>query len=116
MRRSHALRSVTALCLLSLLGALGTGLPSHAHTGSDQQQVERGQHVSASDHHSHGTRLVEQDERAPSGGLLIAAIARVVAVAQPAAASAGEPADTQVLRPRERAPPPGAPRAPPFLT
>lgn len=106
------LQSVTALCLLVLLGALGTGLPSHSHADGEVP-VERGSHVVAADHHSHGTQLVEQDERATSGGPQLAMLSGAVAVAAPAVITFVQTTHTDVLRPMERAPPPGAPRAPP---
>jgi hypothetical protein len=107
------LQSATALSLLALLGALGSGLPSHSHV---DRQVPVGQdsHVVAADHHTHGTQLVEQDERAPSGCPRLAEFPAVAVAVTAAVVSAVQVPDTDVPRPRERAPPPGAPRAPPF--
>ncbi len=94
-----------------LLGALGTGLPSHHH-----EDVVRGdpheQTVSA-DHHSHGTQLVEQVDRVTSSAPDFVAptpvaFELIVASTSPRSRTRPEP-----LRPMERAPPPDAPRAPP---
>lgn len=102
-----------ALCLLVLLVALGTGLPSHSHA-SGETPVDRDSHVVAADHHSHGTQLVEQDERAPSVGPQLAVSYAVAVTLTLPVVAAVQAAQTDMLRPMERAPPPGAPRAPPF--
>lgn len=111
MNLSGTLRRGTAACMLALTGALGTGLPSHQHESPHDD--ERAEVTIGVDHHAHGALLVEQPERVPSTGPQIAAPAvafsllvfpELVRVTRPA----NEP-----LRPLERAPPPGAPRAPP---
>lgn len=114
MRLPRPIRSGTALCLLSLLGALGTGLPSHAHPGSGPAS-EGGSHILAADHHSHGTLIVEQDERAPAGPLQLPAPTAAASAAMPVAPTVVGAPELDVLRPMERAPPPGAPRAPPSV-
>lgn len=114
MRSSGPLRSVTALCLLVLLGALGTGLPSHAHPRGNGL-ADPDSHIVDVDHHSHSTQLVDQDHRAPSGGQQVAVVAAVVVAFEPPVGPVVEADDTHVLRPMQRAPPPGAPRAPPFV-
>lgn len=113
MRLARTLRSTTALLLAALLGALGTGLPSHHHPDTP---IPADKHPTVeADDHSHGTVLVEQDDRVQSGppelplppertSAVIATTIRVL----PAV-------DRQWLPARERAPPPGAPRAPPTL-
>ena len=113
MRIPKPLHSATALCLLVLLGALGTGLPSHSHFAGEAG-TERDSHAVTHDHHSHGTQLVDQDHRAPSGGLQVAVVVAVVVAFDPPVDAVVDADDTHVLRPMERAPPPGAPRAPPF--
>lgn len=114
MRLPGPIRSTTALCLLSLLGALGTGLPSHSHPGV-KPSSEPGAQVLTADHHSHGTQLVEQDERAPAGSQQLAARSAVTTAAVRVAWTVVAAPEANVLRPMERAPPPGAPRAPPFV-
>jgi hypothetical protein len=113
MRIPEFLRSTTVLCLLVLLGALGTGLPSHSHA-SGETAVNRNSHVVAADHHSHGTQLLEQDERTPSVGPQLVVCSAIDVTLAPAVAALVQSAPTDMLRPMERAPPPGAPRAPPF--
>ena len=111
MMLGSTLRSTTALLLAALLGALGTGLPSHHHPDTSDSADEHP--TVEADHHSHGTVLIEQDDRVQSGPpelplapertqAIVATSIRVL----PAA-------DRQWLPARERAPPPGAPRAPP---
>lgn len=108
------LRSTAASCLVGLLGVLTSGLPSHSHTGFAEHGDAH--HVIQADHHAHGTLLVEQDVRIQTTAPAIAAPTAmtmpgpgggVIAMAPPGTAS--------ILRPRERAPPPHAPRAPPVL-
>lgn len=98
--------------LLALSGALSTGLPSHHHgdAGPGNAFVS----VASADHHSHGTQLVEQDERTPSATLQMAVASRsdIELPAPPTATVA--PVAAGAVRPTERAPPPGAPRAPPL--
>lgn len=101
-----------AVLLLALSGALSTGLPSHHH--EDAAPADRDVQLVSADHHSHGTRLVDQDERTPSGTPQMAVVFRsdIELPAPPTAAVA--PVAVRALRPSERAPPPGAPRAPPL--
>lgn len=110
MRLPGPLRSVTAVCLLALFGVLGTGVPSHHH---ESALVKEGLQLLTADHHSHATELVEQDERAPSGGPHIAAAPAAGVMLTPPVDNPVEAPDAGPLRPTERAPPPGAPRAPP---
>jgi len=111
MTRARIIRSATAVVLLGLLGVLSTGLPSHHHEGWADRGTEP--RLSSPDHHTHGTELVEQDQRVPSGG---------VQLLPSPLASFDLPAPRVVwstivrdapLRPTQRAPPPDAPRAPP---
>jgi hypothetical protein len=112
MRFPTAVRSTTAACLVALLGVLGTGLPSHHHEGPDPTPGSA-HHLVAPDHHSHGTQLVEQDERAPGGTLRLPALAAAVARVAPVATTPVAAPEQDVPRPMERAPPPGDARAPP---
>lgn len=94
------------------MAALSTGLPSHHHRDSGPADADL--RLVSADHHSHGTKLVEQDERAPSGTLqMVTRVASDVEFAAPALFSV-TPTAARVVRPTERAPPPGAPRAPPL--
>ena len=113
MRHSGPLRTTTAFCLLALLGALGTGLPSHHHAGPSSP-LDREVSLTG-DHHSHATQLVEQDDRTPSGAPYIAAAATADVELAPPVGPTTELSDAGPLRPTERAPPPGAPRAPPSV-
>ena len=111
MRRARPFRSITSLGLLAFLGTLSTGLPSHHH--GDPADDGGGARLVSADHHSHGTRLVDQDERAPSTTPQ-AASATVVRLSLPIPLPSSAPSPASApLRPMERAPPPGAPRAPP---
>lgn len=111
MNFSGTLRRATAACMLALLGVLGTGLPSHHH--KSPVAAERADVSIAADHHAHGALLLEQPERLRSTGPQIAAPAVVFSlVVVPELVRVTRPAD-EPLRPLERAPPPGAPRAPP---
>jgi hypothetical protein len=112
MRLPAPARSTTAAFLVALLGVLGTGLPSHHHEGPDPSPGSAQQLV-APDHHSHGTQLVEQDERTPAGPLQLPALATAVARVVPVASTAVGAPERDVPRPMERAPPPGDARAPP---
>jgi hypothetical protein len=112
MRHLTPIRSTTAALLVVLLGALGTGLPSHHHEGPAPAPGST-HHIVAPDHHSHGTQLVEQDERTPAGGLHLPALAAAVARVAPVATTRVHAPEQDVPRPMERAPPPGDARAPP---
>jgi len=114
MRLFRLVRSGTALCLVALLGALGTGLPSHHHEGATAG-ADTASYLVAFDHHSHGTLLVEQNERAPSASVELASRVAVVVGVTPAVGAPADLFESDPLRPMERAPPPGAPRAPPRI-
>jgi hypothetical protein len=100
------------MCLVAVLGVLHTGLPSHSH------EVERteaaGDHPSIrADHHQHGTQLIEQAERVQSAPVHLDAPPFTPAgVTFPTVNYTGAYHSTPI-RPQERAPPPGAARAPP---
>jgi hypothetical protein len=96
--------------LLLLLGALGTGLPTHSH-GIDEGDLDE---LVAPDHHDHGVVLTDQSERIPT-------LADAFAVGATAAALATLPivGSIQVRPlhrdpPHERAPPSNSSRAPPL--
>ena len=111
MRSPRPLRSTVTGCLLALLVALGTGLPSHHHVDAiPSGDVPR---MVSADHHAHATQLVEQDDRVPSGGVHVALGTPVAVERIPDDHVGAEPVPSQLPRPQERAPPPGAPRAPP---
>lgn len=110
MRLSGPVRSATATVLLALFGVLGTGVPTHHH---EAPAPAEGPLLLSADHHSHGTELVEHDERTPSGGPQITAAAAVGVMFAPPTDTPVETRGAELLRPTERAPPPGAPRAPP---
>ena len=112
MRPGPILRSAIASCLVVLLGALGTGLPSHHHEGPARHAD--GHHTVDANHHSHGTLLIEQDDRVQSAPPQLA-MASQVALDIPlliTRATSGALRDAGPAR--ERAPPPDAPRAPPL--
>lgn len=111
MRRARPFHA-TAVLLLALSGAMSTGLPSHHH--QDAAPADTDVRLVSADHHSHGMQLVEQDERTPSGTpqMVAASVSEIDLPALPVAPVA--PVETGALRPTERAPPPGAPRAPPL--
>lgn len=99
------------VCLLALLTALGTGLPSHHHV--EALDADHETRLVSADHHAHATRLVEQDDRAPSGGVHVAVPVSVTLEPSTAPAALVDPLPDELPRPQDRAPPPGAPRAPP---
>lgn len=111
MRAYRPLRSFVTCCLLAVLTALGTGLPSHHHgnamTGVDETRML------SSDHHTHAAQLVEQDDRVPSFGVDVAVSGSVGFDPPTGSEILTEPLPDELPRPQERAPPPGAPRAPP---
>ena len=111
---SRPFRSVTAAWLVAVLGVLHTGLPTHSH------EVERpesaGDHpVVRADHHGHGTQLIEQAERVQSSPVQLAATPLTIERVTFPTISYTATYHNTPLRPRERAPPPGAPRAPPMF-
>ena len=61
MRRSRFHKVMSGL-LLVLLGALGTGLPTHGHGIDDGDVAE----LVAPDHHGHSVILTEQSDRLPT--------------------------------------------------
>ena len=109
MRRSPSQRLLSGLLLL-ILGALGTGLPSHSHrvAGDDSQQLV------ASEHHDHGVVLTEQTDRIPAGPTSLAVPAEGTVLADPPVALAPDVVRRELDPPRERAPPSTSPRAPPL--
>jgi hypothetical protein len=111
--RSRFLRSLTAAWLVVLLGVLHTGLPSHSH--DVERKGSRGDHHRLSaDRHGHGTLLIEQAERVQSNPLQLAATPVTIDTVSFPATPYTATYDRHPLRPLERAPPPGAPRAPPL--
>lgn len=112
--RSRSLRSLTAVCLVTVLGVLHTGLPSHSHEPERSEAAVDHPTIGA-DHHQHGTQLVEQTERVQSAPVhLVAPPLTPGGVTFPTVAST-DAYYSRPLRPLERAPPPGAPRAPPQI-
>ncbi len=109
MRRSPSQRLLSGLLLL-ILGALGTGLPSHSHrvAGDDRQQLV------APEHHDHGVVLTEQTDRMPTGPTSLAVLAETTALADPPVVIAPDVVRRELNLPRERAPPSNSPRAPPL--
>jgi hypothetical protein len=117
MRRDRFLRSSTALCLVALLGALGTGLPSHHHEDAPELSHALSDSlpdVYSADHHAHGTQLVDQDQRVPAAGVEFVAPAALTDLLFTIPVAAVDLPRSNVPRPMERAPPAVAPRAPPF--
>ncbi len=109
MRRSPSQRLLSGLLLL-ILGALGTGLPSHSHrvAGDDSYQLV------APEHHDHGVVLTEQTDRIPAGPISLAVPAETTALADPPVVIALDVVRRELDLPRERAPPSASPRAPPL--
>jgi hypothetical protein len=111
MLRVGRIRSLIAFCLAALLGALGTGLPSHHHATDDS--FGDSHPVIEAEHHSHGTVLVEQDHRVQSTPLNVVMPASVPTEVPTPALRIVPQADPQWLPARERSPPQTSPRAPP---
>jgi hypothetical protein len=111
MRCSRTFRSRIASSLVALLGALATGLPSHQHEGSSNHADQH--HSIAADLHSHGTLLVDQEDRVQSAPPELAVATELTLEVPVRAVRVVIPAHRDFLSARERAPPPGAPRAPP---
>jgi hypothetical protein len=108
------LRSLTAAWLMVVLGVLHTGLPSHSH------EVERpeppGDHaIATADHHGHGTQLIEQAERVQSASVQLAVTPLTLESVTFRTDRSIAAQHSTPLRPLQRAPPPGAPRAPPLI-
>ena len=109
MRRSPSQRLLSGLLLL-ILGALGTGLPSHSHrvAGDDSDQLV------APEHHDHGVVLTEQTDRMPTVAVPHAMPAGATRIAdRPVLVAYTDPTPQGDL-PHERAPPSTSPRAPPL--
>ena len=109
MRRSPSQRLLSGLLLL-ILGALGTGLPSHSHrlAGDDSYQLV------APEHHDHGVVLTEQTDRMPTGPTSLAVLAETTVLADPPVVITPDVVRHELNLPRERAPPSNSPRAPPL--
>lgn len=107
----RSFRSRIASSLVALLGILGTGLPSHHHEVSQDHPDEH--HIIAADHHSHGTLLVDQDDRVQSAPPQLAAATELTLDFPVPDVRVVDLSLRDFLSARERAPPPGAPRAPP---
>ncbi len=109
MRRSSAHRLLSCLLLL-ILGALGTGLPSHSHGVSGADVIE----LVAPDHHGHGVVLTEQTDRLPTVNVLPAVPAGTTSIVDHAVLAVPIVPPPQGDFPHERAPPSTSPRAPPL--
>lgn len=110
--RPSVVHRVAAVMLLLLLGAAGSGLPSHHH-GIDQE----GPIVVDVEHHGHGVLLVEQSERLTAQVLSVALPALMVEWgARPDATVQDASRRAFVHRPHGQPPPTAQPRAPPVLT
>ncbi len=109
MRRSSSERLLSCLLLL-ILGALGTGLPSHSHRVAGDDVLE----LVAPDHHGHGVILTEQTDRIPTVAGSYALPAGTTKIAdRPVLVATADPPSQGDL-PHERAPPSTSPRAPPL--
>ena len=109
MRRSSSHRLLSSLLLL-ILGALGTGLPSHSHGPSGEGVIE----LVAPDHHGHGVILTEQTDRIPTVAVPHAMPAGTMSIADRPVLVASTDPPPQGDLPHERAPPSASPRAPPL--
>ena len=111
---SRRFRSTTAAILAALLAVLCTGAPSHHH---ERPAGGHGTLVVGPDHHSHGTILIDQGDRAATDPPELTVVidsrlehefGQVIRVVVAHGTS---------IRPRERDPPPNrSPRAPPHLS
>lgn len=109
MRHSSFHKLLSCLLLL-ILGALGTGLPSHSHGVSVDDVIE----LVAPDHHGHGVILTEQTDRIPTVAVPHAMPAGTTTIAdRPVLVASLDPTPQGDL-PQERAPPSTSPRAPPL--
>ena len=96
--------------LLFLLGALGTGLPSHSHQVDDGGLME----WVPPDHHGHGVVLMDPTDRIPATpGAFTVPTATTAFETVPIFAAIQVP-PLQRDAPHERAPPSASPRAPPL--
>ena len=109
MRRSPFQRLLASLLLL-ILGALGTGLPSHSHRVAN----DASQQLVAPEHHDHVVVLTEQTDRIPAGPTLLTVLAETTALADPPVVIISDVVRRELDLPRERAPPSTSPRAPPL--
>ena len=98
--------------LLVLLGALGTGLPTHGHGIDDGDVAE----LVAPDHHGHSVILTEQSDRLPTmpGTFAVATTTTTLGTVPVLTAAQAPPLRREA--PHERAPPSASPRAPPVPT
>jgi hypothetical protein len=112
IRRSF--RSLTAACLVLWLGVLHTGLPSHSHD-VERTDLTADHPAVGADHHGHGTQLIEQGERVQSAPVQLVATPNTIQHVTVPTVRYTAAHHTIPLRPLERAPPPGAPRAPPLV-
>lgn len=104
-------RSGLSAALLVLLCVSATGLPSHGHA-EDDAAGELPVLIGV-DHHDHAVTLVEWQDQTPSTGLQVVVLPTSPTVLPSPSYLPIRATPTTLLRPRERAPPPGAPRAPP---
>ncbi len=96
--------------LLVILGALGTGLPSHSHKMDDTGHLE----LVPPDHHGHAVILTDQSDRIPTIPGTFAVPATTTALMAVPIFTAVEIPPLQRDAPHERAPPSTSPRAPPL--
>ena len=96
--------------LLVLLGALGTGLPSHSHRMDDAGHVE----LVPPDHHGHAVLLTDQSDRIPTVPGTFAVPTTTTAFETVPIFAAIQVPPLQRDAPHERAPPSASPRAPPL--
>ena len=96
--------------LLLILGALGTGLPSHSHRMDDADFVE----LVAPDHHGHAVVLTDQSDRIPTMVGTLAVPTTTTGLAFSPTLGATEVPPLHRDPPHERAPPSTSARAPPL--
>jgi hypothetical protein len=111
MRHYTRLHSGLSAALLALLCVTATGLPSHGH--AEAEADGEGPALVAVDHHDHEVTLVEWQDQTPSTGVQVASLPTAPTLLPIPSHLPVLVTPTTALRPRERAPPPGAPRAPP---
>ncbi len=109
MRRSRSHKLMSGF-LLFILGALGTGLPSHSHRVDDAGHVE----LVPPDHHGHGVVLTDPSEGIPTtpGAFTVPTTTKAFETVPIFAAIQVPPLQRDA--PHERAPPSASPRAPPL--
>lgn len=96
--------------LLFLLGALGTGLPSHSHRVDDGGAME----WVPPDHHGHGVVLTDSSDRIPTTPGTFTVLSTTTAFEAVPIFAAIQAPPPQRDAPHERAPPSASPRAPPL--